>query len=146
MTQRTGQCLCGAVTFVARADKTEFGACHCKMCQRWTGSALLCVTVPQEQIEWSGSDHVATIQSSDWAERGWCNKCGSGLWYRVTAEGPHAGNYEVPIGLFDDPAGLTLTHEIFIDKKPDGFAFAGEHGRMTEAEVLARYGVTTIGA
>ena len=146
MSTYNGHCLCGSVSFTARDITPEAGACHCKMCQRWAGSALLAVTALEDQIEWSGSEHVATIQSPDWAERAWCSRCGSGLWYRITAEGPHKGEYDIPIGLFDDASGLTLTREIFIDRKPDAFAFAGAHERLTEAEVFARYGVTTTGA
>lgn len=133
-----GGCLCGAVRFAAHNVPATFGGCHCKMCQRWAGAALLAVTVPTSDIRFDGADHIATFQSSDWAERAWCSRCGSGLWYRVT-KGPHMGAYEIPVGLFDDPNGLTMTREIFIDRKPDGYAFAGDHQRMTEAEVLALY-------
>jgi hypothetical protein len=146
MTARAGHCLCGAVTFTAQSVESTYGACHCEMCQRWAGSALLAVTVKDDQIAWAGGDAIATFQSSDWAERGWCAKCGSGLWYRMTAEGPHKGAYQVPIGLFDDANGFTMDREIFIDKKPDAFAFAGTHEMLTEAQVFALYGVTTEGA
>ncbi|MEZ5911034.1 MAG: GFA family protein [Paracoccaceae bacterium] len=135
---RTGRCLCGAVEFVATDVASEFGGCHCKMCQRWAGSALLALTVKDEAIRFTGREHIATFASSEWAERAWCSKCGSGLWYRVTS-GPHQGAYEIPIGLFDETHGLTMTREIFIDRKPEGYAFAGDHKRMTEAEVLALY-------
>lgn len=82
---------------------------------------------------------------SDRAERAGCGRCGSGLWYRVTAEGPHKGDYGIPIGLFDDPGGLRMTRGIFIDRKPDAFACAGERETMTEAQVFALYGPTTEG-
>ncbi len=137
--------MCGAVRFTARDVPTEYGACHCKMCQRWAGSALLAVTVPETGIDWNGVDNIRRIQSSDWAERAWCDKCGAGLWYRVTAEGPHKRDFEVPIGLFDDPDGLRMTREIFIDRKPDAFAFSGTHELLTEAQVLALYGLTDAG-
>ena len=42
-------------------------------------------------------------------------------------------------GTFDDPTPFKLAWEIFIDRKPDGYCFAGEHPRMTEAETLARF-------
>jgi len=144
--EQTGQCMCGAVSFVARDVPSEFGACHCKMCQRWAGSALLAVTVKRDAVTFAGTDAISVAQTSDWAERAWCNRCGSGLYYRVTAEGDHWGDYEIPIGLFDDPSGMRMTREIFIDRKPDAFAFEGVRDRLTEAEVLALYGVTTEGA
>lgn len=143
MAARSGQCLCGAVGFAATQLRDDFGACHCKMCQRWAGAVFMAVSVPVSAIEWTGLEHMARLQTSDWAERAWCSKCGSGLWYRMTLK-PDA-DFEVPIGLFDDANGLDLQREIFIDRKPDSFALVGDHERLTEAEVLALYGVTTEG-
>lgn len=137
---RSGGCLCGAVRFAAMLTKTEFGACHCEMCRRWTGSALLGITVPEGNVTWQGAEHVATRQTSDWAARAWCRECGSGLWFKVTDGGPWSGNLELPIGLFDDADGLTMTNEIYIDHKPDSFAYAGA-GRslMTRADCMAKF-------
>ncbi len=137
---RTGGCMCGAVRFTAKLTKLEFGACHCEMCRRWTGSALLGITVPQANVTWQGTETVSRIQSSDWAERAFCNKCGTPLYYHLTAEGPMSADLELPIGLLDDAGGLTMTNEIFIDQKPDSFTYAGE-GRhtMTRAETFAKY-------
>lgn len=130
---RTGGCLCGAVRFKARLTGTEFGVCHCPMCRKWTGSALLGITVPEGNVEWTGAEHIARRQSSARGERAWCAECGSALWFRVTVDGPYAGNLELPVGLFDDANGLTLTNEIYIDMKPDSFAFAA-----TDRQVLTR--------
>ena len=143
---RAGGCLCGAVRFTARLDRTGFGVCHCKMCQRWSGGPFAAITVPGDGVDWQGAEAIGRIRSSDWAERGWCTLCGSGLFYRITAPGPHAGDWEIPIGLFDDANGLTLEREIFIDRKPDSYALAGHHQTMTEAEVIALYGSTSEGA
>jgi len=146
MNIHTGQCMCGAVRFEITDLREDFGACHCKMCQRWAGSALLAITVPAATIRWQGEAAIARYQSSDWAERGWCATCGSNLFYHVTADGPHKDAYEIPVGLLDDATGLRLTREIFIDRKPDCFALAGEHETLTEAQVMALYGITSEGA
>jgi hypothetical protein len=96
------------------------------------------VTVPSDKITWTGEAQIATLQSSDWAERAWCRRCGSALYYRVTAEGKWFGGTEVPIGLFDDGNGFELTNEIYFDQKPDSFAFRGEgHKLLTRAECLS---------
>ncbi|MDP4032125.1 MAG: GFA family protein [Pseudorhodobacter sp.] len=137
---RSGGCLCGAVRFSARLYRSTYGACHCEMCRRWSGSALLAISVPTGNITWEGEDNIATLQSSDWAKRAWCARCGSGLYYAVTLEGPHFGTTEIPIGLFDDASGLTLDHEIFFDQKPDSFAYAGETKKLSRAETLAMFG------
>lgn len=142
MNVRTGGCMCGAVRFEARLTGHEFGACHCEMCRRWTGSALLGITVPVAAITWTGAEHIARLQSSAWAERAWCSQCGSPLYYHVTGAGPMSANLELPIGLLDDANGLTFSNEIYIDHKPDCFAFSGEHPRLTRKETLARHGIS----
>ncbi len=49
------------------------------------------------------------------------------------------GQYQIAAGLFADAAGLPLRLEVYIDKKPHGYEFAGERRQMTEAEVIAAY-------
>jgi hypothetical protein len=44
------------------------------------------------------------------------------------------------VGTFDDPSSFVLTREIFIDKKPEDYALAGDHPRLTEREILAEHG------
>lgn len=138
--ERTGGCMCGAVRFAATDVPDQFGICHCEMCRRWTGSALLGVSVPTDRIRWTNEAQIATLQSSEWAERAWCRRCGSALYYRVTAEGPFYGKTEVPIGLFDDPNGFTLDNEIYYDMKPDSFAFVGDgHRKLTRQQCLEKF-------
>lgn len=138
--EREGGCLCGAVRFKARLTGTNFGVCHCPLCRKWTGLALLGMTVPAENVQWTGSEHIAKRQSSAWGERAWCAECGSPVWFRVTAESPYAGTIELPIGTFDDANGLTMANEIYIDHKPDSYAFAGT-GRnvLTRAQCVEKF-------
>ncbi|KPU83237.1 hypothetical protein JI58_09430, partial [Marinosulfonomonas sp. PRT-SC04] len=72
-----------------------------------------------------GKEHIARYQSSEWAERAWCSKCGSNLWYQVTLEGPYSDTYHMPFGLLDDTTGLTIDREIYVDEKPDCLVLAG---------------------
>jgi hypothetical protein len=135
-----GGCICGAVRFEAEPRAREIHACHCQTCRRWTGAALLGVSVLPDDVRFEGAEHIRTYQSSEWAERAWCDRCGTTLYYHLTADGFGPKTYEMALGLFDEPDGLPLTKEIYIDRKPDGFAFAGEHERQTKAEVEAGFG------
>ena len=143
--ERAGGCLCGAVRFRAGLIHHSFGACHCEMCRRWTGSALLAISVPTQNVTWDGEDNIACFQSSDWAERANCRVCGSALFYRVTADGPGAGEMELPVGAFDTPDGLTFDSEIYIDLKPDSYSFAGDRKRMTRAQTYEHFGISVQG-
>jgi hypothetical protein len=137
---REGGCLCGAVRFRATLTGTNFGVCHCPMCRKWTGSALLGMTVPAENVEWSGAEHIAKRQSSAWGERAWCRECGSPVWFRVTVDSPYSGTIELPIGTFDDANGLTMANEIYIDMKPDSYAFAGIGRKvLTRAQCVEKF-------
>ena len=142
LSTRTGGCLCGCVRLSVGLTSHEFGACHCEMCRRWTGSALLGITVPEANVTWQGAENIARFQSSDWAERATCRKCGSPLFYHVTMEGPMAENLEIPVGLFDDANGLTFTNEIYIDHKPDSYAYSGDRPRLTRKETLEKFGIS----
>ena len=130
----TGGCLCGAVRFEAHRVETAFHACHCGMCRRWGGGPFL--GVDAASIDFSDESRLRRFDSSEWASRGFCGDCGSNLFYYVKAE----DRYSMCAGAFDDPSVFELVREIFIDHKPPGYAFAGDRPRMTEAEVLARYG------
>jgi hypothetical protein len=137
---RTGQCLCGAVSFTAKGVPATISICHCEMCRRWTGSALVGVTLPEENVVWKGKGHIATRQTTSWAERGWCGECGSGMWFRVTADTPYKGEIEIPLGVFDDPNGFTVSSEIYIDHKPDSFAFeANDRKVLTRQDCVERF-------
>lgn len=143
---RQGGCLCGSVRFEA-SRLGSFGICHCRTCQLWTGGPLMAVNVPEDaMIILSGATRIAATRTSDWASRSRCAACGSPLWYRHDRGADGTGDYEVPIGLLDDADGLILKHEIYTDLKPDCFAIAGDHPRLTEAQTIAQFGADTEGA
>ncbi len=132
--------MCGAVRFEATDVPSTYGICHCEMCRRWTGSAFVNVEVPNASITWSNEPQIGTLQTSDWAERGWCRRCGSHLYWRMTETNDYSSTTDVPLGLFDNPAGFTLSHEIYIDHKPDSFGFVGEgHKKLTRAECVEKF-------
>ena len=138
MTQRSGRCLCGAIKFTARLktekDGIHIDACHCGMCRRQIGGPLLGVNLEEPpQIE--DDTQLAVYESSEWAERMFCKKCGSNLFYRMK----DGSLYTVHAGAIDDLSDAKFTVEIFIDDKPDYYAFAGERKRMTGAEVMAAF-------
>ena len=134
---RPGKCMCGAVTFIAKQTAEGVSACHCGMCRRWSGGVWMGVGV--KEITWESEEALRTIQSSDWAERGFCSECGTSLFYRLTAEGKYQGVTSVSLGCLDDPSGLEIQREWFIDKKPDAYALAGDHQTVTEAEAFAMF-------
>lgn len=137
---RSGSCICGAVTFVITEPVAETGACHCGMCRKWSGGVFLGIRVPRGGVQIEGEDNLSIYTSSAWAERAFCKTCGSSIFYRVTAPGPMNGEMHFGMGTLADTSDIALTGELYIDLKPDAYAFAGEgRHQMTEAEVLAMF-------
>lgn len=132
-----GQCLCGAVRFTVDSVDPHHHACHCGMCRRWTGGPLLAASVSGATFE--GQENITVYDSSDWAERGFCRHCGANLFYRLK----QIDQYAICIGSFDDSTQFKLIGEYFIDQKPDGYDFAGDHPRLTEAETIAKFSHST---
>ncbi len=130
----TGHCLCGKIRFTAQKAIESVGACHCGMCRHWGGGPYMAVACGSE-VEFSGKEHIAIYDTGDWAERGFCNHCGSHLFYRLKQGQQHM----IPAGLFDDQSNFSFDHQIFIDRKPPFYDFANDTAKATEAEVFARY-------
>lgn len=130
-----GHCLCGAVTFSGRfPGKPEYGVCHCSMCQRWTGGPGFAADL--EDVSISSPEAMTWYKSSDWAERGFCTRCGSSLFYKLKLGEPR---YIVYVGSLDPVEGLTLSEHIFVDSQPGHYAFSDHAPRVTAAEFLARF-------
>lgn len=129
-----GSCLCGAIRISTNTMSNKLGACHCTMCTKWTGGPLLAVDCGSD-VSFEGKENISVFNSSAWAERGFCNKCGSHLFYRFKAR----NQYMIPVGLFDNVPTMTFDHQIFIDEKPSYYSFANETMNLTGAEVFARF-------
>ena len=127
----TGHCLCGAVTYIAEDVETDIHSCHCGMCRRWNGGPAFAASVAKVTFE--GEQNITRYDSSAWAERGFCNRCGTNLFYRLK----EADHYVLSMGTFADQAPFNLAGEIYIDEKPLAYDLAGDHPRLTGEEFMA---------
>lgn len=129
-----GQCLCGAIT-VQTGRRDRIDVCHCGMCRQWSGGPMLAVHCGKDS-QITGLEHVRVYASSDWAERGFCDTCGTHLFYKLKG----TDEYVFTAGLFQQGADFAMGSQIFIDKKPGYYTFAEQTPVMTEAEVFEKYG------
>ncbi len=131
--QIEGHCLCGAVTVRAEIDSPVLRACHCDMCRQHTSGAFFSIkTVPGSEVV---SGPAKSYRSSEWAERGFCEVCGSTLWYGTVAD----KSRHFSAGLFQNAAGAPLVIEFFEDNVPDGYTLAGDHRKLTTAETIGLF-------
>lgn len=131
-----GHCLCGAVTIrVEGPHDPRAGACHCRMCQRWSGGIFLCFEAATEAVTVEGP--VSRYSSSSFSERAFCSACGSHLWMR-DLEG-RSRNYDLMPGLFEAAADWPLRSEIYCDRAMASVRLEGDHKRATQAEYEAEH-------
>lgn len=133
-TEVNGSCLCGAVRMAIKPTSTSVGACHCSMCRKWGGGPLLAVEC-ESDVQIDGADNVSVFSSSEWAERAFCSRCGSHLFYRLKK----GGLYAVPVGLLEDGGQWVFDHQLFVDEQPAFYAFANETKQLTGAEIFAQF-------
>jgi len=88
----------------------------------------------------AGTDALTWYRGSEWAERGFCNRCGTSLFYRL-ANQPELFT-AVAVDTLDDADAFALHRHIYVDAQPAHYAFADDRPRVTEAALLAEFGVT----
>ena len=128
-----GSCLCGCITIEAKAMSTDLGVCHCGMCRKWSAGPYLAVDCGTD-VKFTGEEYISTYDSSEWAERAFCKKCGTSLFYKLKETRQHIVSSEI----FNEN-NLNFDHQIFVDDKPDYYDFANKTKNMTGAEVMAAF-------
>ena len=132
MSERSGQCLCGAVTLRAEVSGAV-QACHCVQCQRWTGGGPY-LAAAASNVRISGGEKMAAYHASEWGERVNCGTCGSTLYWHMQGKEPRS----IAAGLLDDQSGLSVTEEIFVDFRPAWLPPYEGASQSTEAQEMAK--------
>jgi hypothetical protein len=115
----TGRCLCGAVSYELHGGLRDVIVCHCVECRRWHGTSGAYTTVageglvvsdPQDLLRWFPSPQSVTD-----ADRGFCERCGSSLFWRA----PRDETVSVTAGTLDGPTGLRTVEHIWESQRAD---------------------------
>lgn len=113
-----GGCLCGSVRFRVQGPLREILVCHCIECRRWSGRAWAATASrlgDLEVIESGALTWLPSPRSDHAAERGFCGRCGSSLFWRV----PGAERVSLAAGALDDPSRLQVAAHIWVDHAAD---------------------------
>ena len=120
MTHHVGSCLCGAVRFTIAGDLPPADACHCAMCRKQTGHFLASADVPKAALDFETDEGLAWYASSEKVRRGFCQACGSTLFWDPIERDRIA----VAMGALDSPTGTRLHMHIFVADKGDYYEIA----------------------
>ncbi len=136
----TGSCLCGAVSFTSSSMSKVVGACHCSLCRIWGGGPFMEVECGPDVV-FEGREHIAIFQSSAWAERAFCNRCGTHLYMKIKTLNKLGlpEGYGIPAGLIDKQEALSFDLQVFIDQKPAYYCFSNATRTLTSSEIYEKY-------
>jgi hypothetical protein len=131
-----GQCVCGETTFEVELKNNKVHACHCSICRRQTSGVIMTIDVEYGTLNFIKQNRLAIYESSEWGERGFCNACGTNLFWRTKDQSYCNVN---AFALNDMPEDLNLDMEIYIDCKPEFYAFENSTKKLTESDVVALF-------
>jgi hypothetical protein len=113
----TGGCACGAIRYQCEAEPLLTLNCHCRDCQRASGTAFAAIirVLAAAFTVRKGAPKFYTVtgDSGNKVSRGFCSACGSPLFSRLSGMPDVVG---VRVGSLDDPSRYRPTMDIFVTR------------------------------
>ena len=104
--QMTGGCACGRNRYTVRNQDDDAYLCHCRMCQRATGSISIAFkSVAQADVRWEHEPDW--YDSSAIARRPFCSQCGTSLGFAFKQD---SVDMDLTIASLDDPSRFKPRH------------------------------------
>jgi hypothetical protein len=120
--QREGGCLCGAVRYTATGEPMRTLVCHCRFCQRMTGSTSYAESMyPIDAVQFRGPPMAQYAHRSEGSGKSvflhFCPRCAT----TVTLTFERWPQYRaVSRGTLDDPNSVTIGSHIWTDSAQTG--------------------------
>ena len=116
-----GGCLCGGIRFEILQPLRPVVICHCKQCRQTAGYMNGFTVCLPENLVFTRDDTLTWYESSEEAKRGFCNICGSSIFWTYKS----GGNMGIAPGSLDEPTGLKTAMHIFTE-------FAGDYYELND--------------
>jgi hypothetical protein len=136
-TTASGACLCGRLAFEITLPTKWVGHCHCSMCRRAHGAAFVTwVGVADWNFRLKhGAELLTWYKSSPGTQRGFCNQCGSSLFFRSSR---WPGETHITLGNFTSAIDREPQGHVFWDAHVPWVELADTLPRRTEAEMAPK--------
>ena len=110
-----GSCLCGAVAYEVQGALREVIGCHCTQCRKQTGHYMAATAAKLDKFRILKEEGLRWYRSSDKARRGFCQICGSTLFW----QGDGRDYVAIAAGTVDGETGQRIARHIFCANKGD---------------------------
>ena len=112
---KIAKCLCGGIKIKIFGKLRHVINCHCKQCMKTHGNFAAYTNCLEENIIFINQSTLRWYNSSNFAKRGFCNKCGASIFFKFKP----ADNISIAAGLFNGKTGLKTMRNIFVGTKSD---------------------------
>ena len=109
----TANCLCGSIRFKTKDHHRDIHNCHCIQCMKTHGHHAAYTAIKLENIKFLKKKTLKWFKSSKRAKRGFCNKCGASMFFKVK----ESKNIHIAAGMFNKPVKLKTELNIFVKGK-----------------------------
>lgn len=126
MSQCTGSCLCGAITYQVSQIEHKMANCHCSMCRKFHGAAFATYgEAKRENFRWlNGEDLLKQYTAENGTTRRFCGHCGSSMTFSASND---SGKFvEFALATLDTPITVRPDAHIYVDYKADWHAIVDE--------------------
>ena len=108
-------CLCGGIKLKTQGYHRNVQNCHCIQCMKTHGHHAAYTNVEERNVKFLKTRTLKWFKSSKRAKRGFCNKCGASLFFKIIG----AKTISIAAGMFNRPIKLKTTMNIFVKGKLD---------------------------
>ena len=108
-------CLCGGIKLRTQGYHRNVQNCHCLQCMKTHGHYAAYTNVEERDVKFLKKRTLKWFKSSKRAKRGFCNKCGASLFFKIIG----AKTISIAAGMFNRPVKLKTTMNIFVKRKSD---------------------------
>jgi len=111
----TASCLCGGIKLKTQGYHRNVQNCHCIQCMKTHGHHAAYTNIEERNVKFLKKRTLKWFKSSKRAKRGFCNKCGASLFFKIIG----AKTISIAAGMFNKPIKLKTTMNIFVKGKSD---------------------------
>jgi hypothetical protein len=108
-------CLCGGIQLRTQGYHQNVHNCHCIQCLKTHGHYAAYTNVEERNVRFFKKRTLKWFKSSQRAKRGFCNKCGASLFFKIMG----VKTINIAAGMFNRPVKLKTTMNIFVKGKSD---------------------------
>lgn len=113
--EMAGGCLCGGVRYRITGSSRPIIYCHCSQCRRTSGHFGAATAVKKKELIFETNESLAWFDSSEFASRGFCSRCGSSLFWKLN----NSESISIMAGTLDNSYGLKAADHIYVNDKAD---------------------------